>query len=276
MLVVAVSGLLFNWATKGKPMNFGIDFTGGTLLVIRFETDVSTGAVRDVLAKYGLAESVVQKFGEKDISIRTGVIEDEKRKAILDDLNKTLGSAELLEADMIGPVIGNELRTQAIWALLVASVMMVIYMAFRFEFRFSIAAILALYHDAIITTGIMAILWREIDVTFVAAILTILGYSINDTVVIFDRLREDLRRAGTKKVNFESVVNQAINSTIARSINTVLTVIVMVLMLLFFGGATVREFALTLLIGFTFGAYSSVFVAPQLVCVLKKWEDSRA
>ncbi len=275
LIILSISGLMFNWATKGKPMNFGIDFTGGTLLVVRFQTDVSTGQVREVLAKYGLSESVVQKFGDKDLSIRAGVIDDQTRQQIITDLGAKLGNAELLEADMIGPVIGNELRTQAVWALIVASILMIIYIAFRFEFSYSIAAILALYHDAIITTGMMAILWREIDVTFVAAILTILGYSINDTIVIFDRLREDLRRSGTKKVDFGAIENHAINATLARSINTVLTVLVMVVMLLIFGGATIREFSLTLLIGFTFGAYSSIFVAPQLVFLLKKWEDKR-
>ena len=275
MIIISICGMAFNWTTKGRIMNFGIDFTGGTLLVVRFQADVQTGAVRDVLTKYGLAESVVQKFGDKDVSIKMGVIEDEKRRVILADLNSKLGGAELLEADMIGPVIGKELRTQAMWALIVASILMAIYMAFRFEFKYSIAAILALYHDAIITTGLMAIMWREIDVTFVAAILTILGYSINDTVVIFDRVREDIRRAGTKKVDFADILNHALNSTMARSINTVLTVLVMVIMLFVFGGATIKEFSLTLLIGFSIGTYSSVFVAPEIVYIWKKWEEKR-
>ncbi len=275
LIVLAIAGLFFNWTTKGKPMNFGIDFTGGTLLVVRFQGDVSTGAVRDILKNYGLAESVVQKFGDKDISIRAGVIEDTERQKIMADLSSKLGGAELLEADMIGPVIGKELRTQAMWALIVATILMIIYVAYRFEFKYSIAAILALYHDAIITTGLMAIMWREIDVTFVAAILTILGYSINDTVVIFDRVREDVKRAGAKKVDFADILNHALNSTMARSINTVLTVLVMVIMLFLFGGATIREFSLTLLIGFTFGAYSSIFVAPEIVYIWKKWEDKK-
>lgn len=272
MLVIAVGALLFNWTTRGKPMNFGIDFTGGTLLIVRFDRSVSVGDVRGVLTKYGLADSEIQKVGDKDMSIRAIVIEDQKRQAVLSDLGTTLGGAELLEADIIGPVIGKELRTQAVWALALASIGMLIYIAFRFEFKYSVAAIVALYHDAIITTGLMALFWRDINTTFVAAILTILGYSINDTIVIFDRLRENIKKKGGKKYDFADVANHAISSTLARSINTVLTVLVMVLMLFFFGGATLKDFSLTLLIGFCFGAYSSIFVAPQIVSLLKDME----
>jgi preprotein translocase subunit SecF len=270
MMIIAVGSLAFNWTTKGKPMNFGIDFTGGTLLIVRLNNDVSVGDVRGVLAKYGLQDSEIQKVGDKDMSIRAVVIEDEKRQALLQDLNTTLKGAELLEADIIGPTIGKELRTQAVWALVIASIGMLIYVAFRFEFKFAVAAILALYHDALITTGLMALFWRDINTTFVAAILTILGYSINDTIVIFDRLRENIKKKGGKKYDFADVANHAIRSTLARSINTVLTVLVMVVMLLFFGGATLKDFSIALLIGFVFGAYSSIFVAPQIVSL---WKD---
>jgi preprotein translocase subunit SecF len=272
LLVIAIAGLSFNWFAKGEPMNFGIDFTGGTLLIVRLEKPVAVSDVRGVLSKHGLQESEIQKVGDSDISIRAMMVDDQKRQALVADLNSSLGGAELLEADMIGPTIGKELRTQAVWALLIASVGMLIYVAFRFEFKYAVAAILALYHDAIITTGIMAILWRDINTTFVAAILTILGYSINDTIVIFDRIRENTKRSAGKKTDFKTIANNAIMSTLARSINTVLTVVVMVIMLLVFGGATIREFALTLLFGFCFGCYSSIFVAPQIVSLLKDME----
>jgi len=270
MIIIGIGALAFNWTTRGKPMNFGIDFTGGTLLIVRFDKDVSVADVRNILTKYGLQDSEVQKVGERDMSIRAIVVDDQKRQMVLSDLNTVLGGAELLEADMIGPVIGKELRTQALWALIIASAGMLIYVAFRFEVKYAVAAILALYHDAIITTGLMALLWRDINTTFVAAILTILGYSICDTIVIFDRLRENIKRKGGKKYDFADVANHAISSTLARSINTVFTVIVMVLMLLLFGGATIKDFSITLLIGFSFGCYSSIFVAPQIVSL---WKD---
>lgn len=207
--------------------------------------------------------------------IRTTPLEGDVRANILKDLNEKVGASEILEADIIGPAIGKELATQAIWALIIASIGIIIYVSFRFEFKYAVAALLALYHDAIITTGIMALLWRTIDVTFVAAILTIMGYSINDTIVIFDRIRENLKKPQLAKKKFHEVVNISIWETMARSINTVLTVIVMVLCLLFLGGETLREFSLTLLIGFTLGACSSIFVAPPILAIWSKWESKR-
>jgi preprotein translocase subunit SecF len=217
------------------------------------------------MAKYGLAQSVIQKTGATDYSIRTDPIESRVYKDIASDLNAKFGKVELLEVDVIGPVIGKELRTQALWALAAATILITIYVAFRFEFKFALAAILALYHDAIITTGLMALLWRNIDTTFVAAILTILGYSINDTIVIFDRIRENLKKPGAAKQSFSALVNDSLLQTMARSINTILTVLVMVICLLIFGGETLRDFSLTLLIGFVLGGYSSIFVASPLL-----------
>jgi preprotein translocase subunit SecF len=271
LIFMSISGMVFNWASRGGAMNFGIDFTGGTLLLLRFENHVSTGDVRDILIKYGLEKSVIQRTGKNDISIRAEMIDDEKRVALIAELDKTFGGVELLEADLVGPVIGEELRTQAIWALLVASILMVIYITFRFEFKYAMAAIFALYHDAIITTGIVALIWRDVNTPFVAAILTILGYSINATIVIFDRIRENIKRAGAKKVNFADVVNAGVSQTIARSINTALTTIFMVLMLFLFGGTTIKDFALILMIGFTAGTYSSIFIASSIVFAFDKW-----
>lgn len=190
-------------------------------------------------------------------------------------LNEKMGNSEILEADVIGPTIGKELSTQAIWALLLASIGIIIYVSFRFEFKYAVSALLALYHDAIITTGLIALFWRTVDVPFVAAILTIMGYSINDTIVIYDRIRENMKKPNLAKKKFDEVINISIRETLARSINTVLTVIVIVLCLLFFGGETLRDFSLVLLIGFTFGAYSSIFIAPPLLYIWHKWELKR-
>jgi preprotein translocase subunit SecF len=275
LILLAVCALSFNAFVHGKPMNFGIDFTGGTLMNLRFEKPVTVGEVRLVLDDFKLGESIIQKSGEKDVLIRCAPLESEARAGIISALNAKVGTSEILEADIIGPTVGKELANQAIWALLIASIGIIIYVSFRFEFKYAVAALIALYHDAIITTGIMALLWRTIDVTFVAAILTIMGYSINDTIVIFDRIRENLKKPAMAKKKFGELVNISIWETIARSINTVLTVIVMVLCLLFLGGETLREFSLTLLIGFTLGMCSSIFVAPPILALWQKWESKR-
>ena len=275
LIAMALGALAFNAFVHGRPMNFGIDFTGGTLINLRFEKPINISDVRGVLDEYKLGESVIQKSGDQDVLIRTAPIEGDVRANIMQAINAKVGTSEILEADIIGPTIGKELASQAIWALFIASLGIIIYVSFRFEFKYAMAALLALYHDAIITTGVMALLWRSIDVTFVAAILTIMGYSINDTIVIYDRIRENLKKPAYAKKKFAELVNISIWETMARSINTVLTVIVMVLCLLILGGETLREFSLTLLIGFTLGACSSIFVAPPLLVLWHMRESKR-
>ena len=269
LIVLSLVALTFNGMVRGKLLNFGIDFTGGTLLNLRFSQPVSVGQVREILDAYKLGGAGIQKSGEKDILIRCEPLETEVRQKIVDDLGQKLGGVELLEADTIGPLIGSELRGQAVWALILASAGILIYLSFRFEFIYAAAGVIALLHDAIISTGFIALLYRNVDITFVAGILTILGYSINDTVVIFDRIRENLKKPGAQKKKFSELVNQSLLETMARSINTVLTVIVMVLMLLIFGGENIRDFCLLLMVGFTFGTYSSIFIASPIVVL---WE----
>jgi preprotein translocase subunit SecF len=275
LILLAFFALGFNLFVHGRMMNFGIDFTGGTLLNLRFEKPVNVGQVRTVMDDFKLGESVIQKSGDNDILIRTVPMDVETRQKIMADMAEKVGNSEILEADIIGPTIGKELATQAIWALIIASIGIIIYVSFRFEFKYALAALLALYHDAIITTGIIALLWRTVDVTFVAAILTIMGYSINDTIVIFDRIRENMKKPDMAKKKFGEVVNISIWETMARSINTVLTVVVIDLCLLFIGGETLRVFSLTLLVGLVLGACSSIFVAPPLL-VLWHRRETRA
>jgi preprotein translocase subunit SecF len=260
---------------KGKPMNFGIDFTGGTILNLRFTGQAPLGDIRTILAKYGKAQSVIQRSEGNDIVITTDPLSTDERGQIMDDIKAKFQGVELLEADTIGPVVGGELRKQAFWALVLATIGILIYVAFRFEFKYAVAAVLALFHDAIITTGLIALIWRPVDTAFIAAILTILGYSINDTIVIFDRIRENLLKPGALKRPLTDVINEAVNQTMARSINTVMTVLFMNAALLVFGGVTIKDFALVLFIGFTFGGYSSIFIASPLVVMLDKWEKSR-
>lgn len=270
LIAIGLAALIFNGMTHGKVMNFGIDFTGGTMINLRFSQPVTVAQVREILHGQKLGEAVIQRSGERDVLIRTEPLEGEVRQQVVAELSEKLGGAELLESDTIGPVIGRELRTQAIWALILASVGIAIYVSFRFEPIYAMAGLTALLHDGIITTGFIALLWRPVDVTFVAAILTILGYSINDTIVIFDRVRENLKKPGASKIKFAELVNRSLWETMARSINTVLTVLVIVLALLIFGGETLKEFSLVLLIGFTLGAYSSIFIAAPLVVMWEK------
>jgi preprotein translocase subunit SecF len=269
LLFLAAGAFVFNGFVHGKAMNFGIDFTGGTMITLRFPDKITVKEVREVLVKYNLEKSMIQRSGEKDVFIRSSPMESDLRMKIVEDLKQKYGEVELLEVDTVGPVIGKELRLQALWALLIASLGIIIYVSFRFEFKFAVAALLALYHDAFIAAGIIALFWRNIETPFVAAILTIMGYSINDTIVIFDRIRENVKKYSGKKKSFAEIINISISETMARSINTVLTTVIVVLSILFFGGETLKDFALILLIGFVIGAYSSIFVASPIVAA---WE----
>jgi preprotein translocase subunit SecF len=275
LILLGLFAFASNTLTKGRPMNFGIDFTGGTVLNLRFVSQAPLGDIRTILAKYGKAQSVIQRSEGNDIVISTDPLSTEERGQIMSDIKAKFPGVELLEADTIGPIVGSELRKQAFWALILAIIGILIYVAFRFEFKYSVAAVLALFHDAIITTGLIALLWRPVDTAFIAAILTILGYSINDTIVIFDRIRENLLKPGALKRPLTDVINESVNQTMARSINTILTVLFMNAALLVFGGATIKDFALVLFIGFSFGGYSSIFIASPLVVMLDKWEKSR-
>jgi len=274
LLMLCLFGFSYNYLVRGKLMNFGIDFTGGTELTLRFDDKTSIGDhigdVRAVLAKHNLKESVIQLSGDRDLSIRTEPVESDTRTRIIEELQGQFGTIELLEADTIGPVIGKELRTQAFWALLLATIGILIYISFRFEFKYAVAAIIALWHDVIITVGLSALLWLSVDTAFVAAVLTILGYSINDTIVIFDRIRENILKPSKVTVSMESTTNISVLQTMARSINTGLTVLFVLVCLLLFGGITLRDFSIVLLMGISLGMYSSVFIASPLLVLMEK------
>ncbi len=274
LIFLGIFGMASNMLMRGQIMNFGIDFTGGTILTLRFDQSANIGShlneVRSVLDQFKFKENSIQASGPTDLIIRTEPLESTIRTAIISELQKKFGNIELLEADTIGPVIGKELRSQAFWALLIATIGILIYITFRFEFKYSVAAIIALWHDAIITIGLVALLYRSVDAPFIAAILTILGYSISDTIVIFDRVRENLLKPRKGKPDFEMIVNESILQTMARSINTVLAVLFMNICLLVFGGETIKDFAFTLLIGFSIGAYSSIFIASPVLVMMER------
>ncbi len=264
---------LISIAVQG--FNLGIDFTGGTLLDLKFGRPVAVAEVREALKEHHLEGSTIQLAADtqtesaQNVFIRTTVLSEENRRVVLADLQKGLGDFEVLRIEQVGAVIGSELTRQALLALLISWVLMIVYITYRFEFNFAIAGILALIHDVLIVIGLFSILHIEIDASFVAALLTIVGYSINDTIVIFDRIRENLKTY-RKSDGLEQLVNKSILQTMTRSIYTVLTVLFATASLYFFGGETTKNFSLALLIGFASGAYSSIFNASQLWLVFKQ------
>lgn len=269
---------LISMAIQG--FNLGIDFTGGTLLDLKFARPVAVAEVRDVLKDFHLENSTIQLASgaqvEKapNVFVRTKVLDEAERSAVMAALQSKLGNFEILRVEKVGAIIGAELTRQAILALVVSWVLMIGYITWRFEFKFAISAILALIHDIIIVLGVFSILRLEIDAAFVAALLTIVGYSINDTIVIFDRIRENLK-THRRTEPFEAMVNRSIWQTMTRSIYTVLTVLFCAVALWLFGGETTKNFALALIIGFTSGAYSSICNASPIWVTLKEMSERR-
>lgn len=251
-----------------QGMNWGIDFSSGSILEVRFDKPVQVDQVREAVASQGLEENRIQQSGDRDFIIRTTKLSQEDSKKLIDAFTAKIGKVDLLRNEYVDPVISTELFWKAFWAMLIASVLMVIYITIRFEFKQGIAAIVALLHDSLIVIGVFSIFRIEVDSAFIAAILTIIGYSINDTIVIFDRIRENMRMR-KKGQSLEDLVNLSIWQTLARSINTVLTVMFVLLALYFLGGSTVKTFVLAMLIGVTSGAYSSIFNASPIWVDLK-------
>ena len=262
-----------------KGLNFGLDFTGGTLIDLKFAKPVSVAEVRDVLKDYKLENSVVQLAATEktdaapNVLIRTHVLSEAERKSVLEGFTAKLDKFDIMRIEKVGATIGSELTREAIIALLLSWLMMIAYISYRFEFRFGVAGILSLVHDVLIVLGVFSILRKEIDASFVAALLTIVGYSINDTIVIFDRIRENLK-AMKKGETLPEMVDRSIWQTMTRSIYTVLTVLFATGSLYFLGGETTKNFSLALLIGFVSGTYSSIFNASP-IWVLWKQRDER-
>lgn len=263
-----------------QGFNLGIDFTGGNLLDLRFTRPVTVSEVRDALKEHHFEKSTIQLAAEgqtdaaPNVFIRTTVLSEEDRLAVLADLKNNIGDFEVLRIEQVGAVIGSELTKQAVLALIISWVLMIAYISYRFEFKFAISGIIGLVHVVLVVLGAFSILQKEIDASFVAALLTIVGYSINDTIVIFDRIRENLK-AYRKNEGLVPLVNKSISQTMTRSIYTVLTVLFATASLYFFGGDTTRDFSLALLIGFTVGAYSSIFIASPLWVMFRQAEERK-
>jgi preprotein translocase subunit SecF len=246
-----------------QGFNYGIDFAGGTLLQIRFDKSVSTTELRNVLSEFNLSQSTIQNLSENEFVIRTEKIDSEQRKEILSAFRENLAGLDVLRVESVGPVIGENLKKLALSALFFAFIGIILYITMRFEFKFSIVSILALLHDCLIVLGIFSLLQKEITISVMAAVLTIIGYSLNNTIVILDRLRENIKFKTREP--FENLINMSINQSLSRTINTALTTIIPVLALYFFGGNILSDFALALFIGMVAGTYSSIFIASPLL-----------
>jgi preprotein translocase subunit SecF len=279
-----------------KGFNTSIDFAGGTLVEVQFDGPAELQPIRDLLDAEGFTSAEVTHFGSDDeVLIRikgTGergeaapdapsseASASEAARTIARTLTEGGGpfagrTVEIRRVESVGPKIGSELRTAAFWAIIYSLLGIVVYITWRFEFRFAIAAIVALIHDVLFTLGFFSLTNRELSIPVIAAILTVVGYSLNDTIVVFDRIRENLN-SRLRKEGYAGVVNSSINETLSRTVVTSLTTLIVVLCLAIIGGPVIRDFALTLLVGVLVGTYSSIYIASPVLVEWENWRSKR-
>ena len=263
--IIAVG--LLSLIVNGGPM-LAIDFTGGTLAQLRFASSVETGALRETLLDAGFSNPSIQRFGD-DHEILLRVPADEAGAGFAERLQDVFAgqSFEIRRLEQIGPKIGGEMRGKALAAVFYALLGILMYITFRFDRYYAVGAVAALAHDVIITLGIFSLLRLEIDLAIVAAFLTIVGYSLNDTIVVFDRIRENVR--ADRRTDFTVMVNHSINQTLGRTIITSVTTFVVVLVLYLIGGEVIRYFAFALMVGVVVGTYSSIYIASPIMAILE-------
>ena len=267
-LVIGIGSILF------KGFNMGIDFTGGSIMDLSFNKAVTVAEVRDVMKEHNLGNSVIQlenvdgEEASKNVLIRTGVIDDSLRRQVMVDLGKELGEFQIQRVEQVGATIGGELIQQAVMAIGLSWVLMISYITLRFEFKFAIAAIIALIIDVLVTLSYFSLLHTEMDSSFVAALLTVVGYSMNGTIVIFDRIREALK-THRRNESLGDMVDNCIWTTMTRTCYTVGTSLFAIVAIFLWGGETIHNFSFAMLVGFCSGAYTSVFLAGPLWLMLR-------
>jgi len=259
-----------------KGPNLGVDFAGGTVVQLKFQQKVAIPDIRRALETVGLGTAVIQDFGEQGsneylvrldkTSGEIGAMSEQIKKALSDQFGAR--NFELRRIESVGPKVGEDLRFRGVMSVLAATVMMGVYIWLRFELRFGIGAVIALTHDILVTVGALLLANYEFDLTIVAALLTVVGYSVNDTVIVCDRIRENMRKI--KRENLESIINTSINETLSRTIITTSTAIMVLVALFFLGGAVIRPFAFALLVGFFSGVYSTIFIASPVILLWEK------
>ena len=284
IIIAGIIAMVISWKQIGTPLRPGLDFVGGTRLQIELDCTqpnncdkpINLDAVRAVLEAQGLGGSSVQIVGseQRAVSIRTVTLDVDQRSKLQAALSEKVGkfNPKTTQIDTVGPTLGKQLFSSGLLALIVSFAGIAIYLSFRFQLDYAMFAIVALFHDILITVGIFSIfglvLNMEVDSLFIVALLTIVGFSVNDTVVIYDRVRETITLNPGRHI--DDVIDDAVNQTLTRSINTTLTVLLTLVSLFFFGGETLKSFALALIIGFTMGAYSSIFIASTLLALWRE------
>jgi preprotein translocase subunit SecF len=254
--------------------NYGVDFTGGSLVQVHFTQPVSTDAMRGALEKMGEGGAGLQRYERGDFLIRAKAREFPGKETFSTVLSRQLESSfpgnqlEILRDETVGPQISKELQGRVLLAVLLGLLGILVYVSFRFDFRFGIGAVLSLVHDTVMTLGFVALFNKEVTITLIAAVLTMIGFSVNDSIVVSDRIREDIRKM--RKESFFDVCNQAINKTLGRTLITSLTVLFVSLSLLIFGAASIKDFAFVMTVGIVVGVYSSVFIVVNFVV---EWEQ---
>jgi preprotein translocase SecF subunit len=258
-------------------LKWSIDFGGGTLVEVKFEQPVTTDSIRAALGKVQLGESTIQQveLNGLDYIIRAGSAEkasEQTSAQIVEILKSSFPNQkfEVLRRETVGASVAGDFINRAFWAVIWASLGMIVYIAWRFQFKYAVAGIFAMFHDIIIVIGMLSLFHKEISLVVIAAVLTIMGYSMNDTIIIYDRVRENLRLH--RKLTFAEVINLSINQTLSRTILTVLTVFIVVLCLFFFGGTVIHDFAFTMIIGVISGTFSSIYVASPIILEWINWE----
>jgi len=278
---LVVLALLF---TKGP--NLGVDFAGGTMVHLKFQQRVAIPEIRQTLEKIGFGDSVIQDFGQdgsnefmirlEKTSVQIGPLGDEIRRGLANHFGQD--RFEVRRVESVGPKVGKDLRERGTWSVVVATIMMGVYIwvrfgasfGARFGLNFGLGAVIALIHDVLVTVGALILAQYEFDLTIIAALLTIVGFSVNDTVVICDRIRENMRKS--RRDSLENIVNRSINETLSRTILTTGMAIMVLLALFFLGGGVIRPFAFALLVGFASGVYSTIFIASPVILL---WERGK-
>ena len=272
MILIGLASLVVN----GGP-NYGIDFVGGTLVQVKFAENTDAARIKDGLASLELGSVVVQRFGDDPNEFLIRVQESGEGKDLSGLISGSLesvygeGKVDIRRVEMVGPQVGKDLRQKGLLSISYAMIGILVYIAWRFELRYAIGAIIALFHDVLITLGAFSITGREIDLPIIAAFLAIIGYSLNDTIIVYDRIRENYGKH--QKLGFGEVVNRSINETLSRTILTSGTTLLVVLALFIFGGGVIHNFAFAMLVGILVGTYSSIFVASPLLIL---WQDMRS
>jgi preprotein translocase subunit SecF len=278
--LVAILISLASMTVKGG-LRYDIDFTGGTLIQIRFEQPPDIAKIRAALGKIGLGESVIQQFGDpREYILRmplSSANQEEVARRVQGALaaDPALGKLEIRRIEFVGPQVGRDLQLQAMYAVLVGLVGILLYIAIRFDLKGGVAAVVAVFHDVIVSLGAISIANREFSLPVLAALLTIIGFSVNDTIVAYDRLRENRGRGAPRGMGFPQQMNLAINQTLSRTVLTSLTVFFSTAILLFFGGKTLEDFAFVLFVGVITGTYSTVYVASAIVVDWTSYVEGR-